>query len=71
MLNIISSENPQNNINNQSSSVNPQFINRKREKKFKVKKENKRNDNKRREYFWSVFSFLMEFISNNLDLNLI
>ena len=68
MLNIISSENPQNNINNQSSSVSPQFINRKREKKFKVKKENKRNDNKRREYFWSVFSFLMEFISKQFGL---
>ena len=63
MYNIISSVNPQNNINNQSSSINPQFINKKRENKFTVKKNNERTDNKRREYFWAVFSFLMDYIS--------
>ena len=63
MFNIISSEKPQNNINNQSSSINPQFINKKRENKFTVKNIKKRNDNKRREYFWTVFSFLMDYIS--------
>ena len=66
MFNIISSENPQNNINNQSSSFDPQFINKKRKKIFEIK--NKRNDNKRREYFWTVFSFLMEYICKEFGL---
>lgn len=68
MYNIISSVNPQNNINNQSSSINPQFINKKRENKFTVKKNNERTDNKRREYFWAVFSFLMDYISIEFGL---
>ena len=66
MFNIISSENPQNNNNNQSSSIDPQFINKKRKKIFEVK--NKRNDNKRREYFWAVFSFLIEYICKEFGL---
>ena len=72
MFNIISSEKPQNNINNQSSSINPQFINKKRENNFTVKKIKKRTDNKRREYFWTVFRFLMEYISKvfGLEFNL-
>ena len=63
---------PQNNNNNQSSSINPQFINKKRENNFTVKKIKKRTDNKRREYFWTVFRFLMEYISKvfGLEFNL-
>jgi len=68
MLNINNFENPQNNINNQSSSTNPQFINKKREKMLETKNKNKRNDNKRREYFWTIFSFLMEYISKEFGL---
>ena len=72
MLNIILNEMPQNNNNNQSSSINPQFINKKRENNFTVKKIKKRTDNKRREYFWTVFRFLMEYISKvfGLEFNL-
>ena len=72
MLNIILNERPQNNNNNQSSSINPQFINKKRENNFTVKKIKKRTDNKRREYFWTVFRFLMEYISKvfGLEFNL-
>lgn len=67
-LNIINYENPQNNLNNQSSSINPQFINKKREKMLEVKNKNQRNDNKRREYFWAIFSFLMDYISKEFGL---
>ena len=49
MFNIISSEKPKNGTNNQSSSIDPQFINRKREKMFEIKNKNKRDDNGRRE----------------------
>ena len=72
MLNILLNEMPQNNNNNQSSSINPQFINKKRENNFTVKKIKKRTDNKRREYFWTVFRFLMEYISKvfGLEFNL-
>ena len=72
MLNIILNEMPQNNNNNQSSSINPQFINKKRENNFTAKKIKKRTDNKRREYFWTVFRFLMEYISKvfGLEFNL-
>lgn len=51
MSNIISSEEPKSGTNNQSSSIDPQFINRKREKMFEIKNKNNRKDNKRREYF--------------------
>jgi len=68
MFNINSSENPKNGANNQSSSINPQFINRKREKMFEIKNKNKRDDNGRREYFWTVFSFLMVYISKEFGL---
>ena len=68
MFNIISSEQPKNGTNNQSSSIDPQFINRKREKMFEIKDKNKRDDNGRREYFWTVFSFLMVYISKEFGL---
>lgn len=68
MFNIFSSEKPKNGANNQSSSINPQFINRKREKMFEIKNKNKRDDNGRREYFWTVFSFLMVYISKEFGL---
>ena len=48
------------------SSENPQ-----NENKFTVKNINERYDIKRREYFWTVFSFLMDYISKEFDLNLI
>ena len=45
------------------SSENP-----KNENKFTVKNINERYDNKRREYFWTVFSFLMDYISKEFGL---
>ena len=53
MYNIISSVNPQNNINNQSSSINPQFINKKRENNFTAKKIKKRTGDMIKNRFYS------------------
>jgi len=58
MFNIISSENPKNGANNQSSSINPQFINRKREKMFEIKNKNKRDDNGKGNIFGLYLVFL-------------
>lgn len=67
MLSEISFEKSKNSKDNQTSSINPQFINRKRETTFKVQKE--RKDDKRREYFWALFSCLIAYFSREFKLN--
>lgn len=67
MENKISFEKFKNSTNNQSSSLDHQFINRKRKIKFKVKKE--RKDDKRREYFWSLFNSLNAYINKEFGIN--
>jgi hypothetical protein len=59
MLNIISSENPQNNINNQSSSVNPQFIGK---KNLKLKKKIKEMTTKEENIFGVYLVFLWSLL---------
>ena len=64
MSNKIDSENAQNSTKNKSSSYNKMFIT------HKVKGKTKRKDNKRRENFWTVFSFLMSYLSQQFKIKL-
>ncbi len=64
MSNKIDSENAQNSTKNENSAYNKMFIT------HKVKGKTKRKDNKRRENFWSVFSFLMSYLSQQFKIKL-